>query len=156
MKHLEKLLQQGLSVELSVFGEGNERESLQCYISEKKLHNQVVLYGNQNIETIQKAYQESHFVLLPSQSEGWPKVIAEGMFWGCVPLATSISCVPYMVDYGNRGVLLDIDLDNDVSQIRKLISDKTKYQEMASNGVEWSRKYTLDVFEQEIKLLLRS
>lgn len=153
---VEKLYQQGLPIELTVFGEGKERESLQHYISEKKIEDIVVLCGNQNIETIQKAYQESHFVLLPSQSEGWPKVIAEGMFWGCIPLATSVSCVPYMVDFGSRGVLLDIDLEKDVNQIQELISEKTKYQEMASNGMEWSRKYTLDMFEQEIKLLLQS
>lgn len=153
---VEKLRNYGFSVELSLFGEGNERKSLEDYILNKKLSDYIILHGNQNEQVIQKIYQDSHFVLLPSQSEGWPKVIAEGMFWGCVPLATSISCVPFMVDFGNRGVLLDIDLDDDINQIQKLISDKKKYQEMVSKGIEWSRNYTLDKFEQEIKLLLHA
>jgi hypothetical protein len=29
------------------------------------------------------------------------------MFWGCVPIVTSVSCIPFMLDYGKRGVLLD-------------------------------------------------
>ena len=153
---IEKLLQNGLAIELSLFGEGKEREALERYISDNKLSNSIVLHGNQNTDVIQKAYQSSHFVLLPSESEGWPKVIAEGMFWGCVPLATSVSCVPFMVDYGNRGLLLDVDLENDAKHITALIQNEESYQKMASNGIEWSRKYTLDYFEQEIKLLLRS
>jgi hypothetical protein len=24
------------------------------------------------------------------------------MFWGCVPIATAVSCVPYMLDYGKE------------------------------------------------------
>jgi len=151
---MEKLLNKGLQIELSIYGEGNERKSLEEYISDKNLQNNIALLGNQSVDTIQKAYQESHFVLLPSKSEGWPKVIAEGMFWGCVPLATSVSCVPYMVDFGKRGLLLEIDLENDVNHILKLIQEQENYKAMALNGMEWSRKYTLDVFEEEIKLLL--
>ncbi|MEO8516050.1 MAG: glycosyltransferase family 4 protein [Flavobacterium sp.] len=153
---VEKLINNGFSVELSLFGEGKERKALEEYILNKKLSNSITLHGNQNTEAIQKAYQNSHFVLLPSESEGWPKVIAEGMFWGCVPLATRVSCVPFMVDYGNRGVLLDVDLENDAKHIEELMQNKERFEEMASNGMKWSRKYTLDRFEQEIKLLLQS
>lgn len=153
---VEKLRNNEFSVELSLFGEGKERKFLEDYILNKKLSNTIVLHGNQNTEVIQNAYQKSHFVLLPSESEGWPKVIAEGMFWGCVPLATSVSCIPFMVDYGNRGLLLDVNLENDVKHITALIQNEDRFKKMASNGIEWSRKYTLDKFEQEIKLLLQS
>lgn len=153
---VEKLIQNGLKIELSIFGEGTERKNIEEYISKLKLQNSVILYGNKTTDIIQKNYQESHFVLLPSQSEGWPKVIAEGMFWGCVPIATSISCVPNMLDYGNRGLLLQVDLEKDVQTIQELINNEELYQQMMSNGVQWSRKYTLNYFEQEIKLLLQS
>jgi glycosyltransferase involved in cell wall biosynthesis len=152
---VEKLLKNGFQIEFSIFGEGTERKNIEEYISENMLQNSVTLHGNKTTSIIQKAYQESHFVLLPSQSEGWPKVIAEGMFWGCVPLATAVSCIPYMVDFGNRGLLLEIDLEKDIQHIQELIHDKERFQKMALNGIEWSRNYTLDKFEQEIKLLLQ-
>lgn len=155
IKLIQQLNKKGLLVELSVFGEGKERATLEQYISDEQLQNQVILHGNKSVEIIQKAYQESHFIVLPSKSEGWPKVIAEGMFWGCVPIATSVSCVPYMVDFGKRGILLDIDLEADVNHIQRLIGEEETYKKMALNGMEWSRKYTLDSFEQEIKLLLQ-
>jgi glycosyltransferase involved in cell wall biosynthesis len=153
---IEGLLKKGLMPELTIFGDGNQKIILEEYISDKKLSKYVFIGGNQNFEVIKKAYQESHFVILPSKSEGWPKVIAEGMFWGCVPIATSVSCVPYMLDYGNRGLLLTINLDSDIENLHDLIKDENRYQELSFNGVEWSRKFTLEAFEAEIKLLLQS
>ena len=93
-------------------------------------------------------------MLLPSDSEGWPKAVAEGMFWGCVPVATPVSCVPFMLDYGNRGILLEMNLEKDVSQLETVLKNKIDYQIMSEKAVDWSRKYTLDVFEEEIKKLL--
>lgn len=153
---VEKLLNLGLKINFSIYGEGAERNSIETYLAQNSLEKDVCLFGNQAAEVIRKAYQESHFVILPSKSEGWPKVIAEGMFWGCVPIATAVSCVPYMLDYGKRGLLLDIDLEKDAKSIQNLVVDENQYQNFISKGVEWSRKYTLDAFEAEIKLLLQS
>ena len=152
---IERLLKNGFKIEFSIFGEGTERKNIEEYILKNELQKSVTLHGNKTTPIIQKAYQESHFVLLPSQSEGWPKVIAEGMFWGCVPIATSISCVPSMLDYGNRGLLLQVDLEKDAKTTEGLINNEELYQKMMAHGVVWSRKYTLDYFEQEIKLLLQ-
>lgn len=112
--------------------------------------------GNQNQEIIKKALQKSHFVLLPSKSEGWPKAIAEGMFWGCIPVATKVSCVPFMLDDGNRGVLLEMDLKKDVEQIEKIIRDEKSFFTKSKLANEWSRKYTIDVFESQIENILKS
>jgi glycosyltransferase involved in cell wall biosynthesis len=152
---VEKLIQQGYNIILTLYGDGHERYIIEKYCSDNNLQNRITFKGNQTKETIQKAYQQSHFVILPSDSEGWPKVIAEGMFWGCVPVATKISCVPYMLDNGNRGVLLDMDLDSDVLQIESVLNNQRVYDEKQSTGLEWSRKYTTDVLESEIKKLLR-
>ena len=153
---IQKLNEMGLQVHLDVYGEGNQREFLENYVVTNHLQKQVIFHGNQNLETVTKAYQESHFVLLPSVSEGWPKAIAEGMFWGCVPLATAVSCVPFMLDFGNRGLLLTLNIIEDSKLVNELVSNPKKYELMSNIGTIWSRKYTLDYFEQEIKLLLQA
>ena len=151
---LEALHKKGLDVLLTLYGEGTERKKLEDYIHQNNLENRIFLQGNQAQDQIKKAYSASHFVILPSESEGWPKAIAEGMFWGCVPLASSVSCVPFMLDYGNRGLLLTLNLEKDVLQIEALIKNKTHYKELSNNASDWSRHYTMDVFEEEIKKLL--
>ncbi|CAM3113941.1 glycosyltransferase [Flavobacterium frigoris] len=153
---VEQLIQKGYDIVLSLYGEGSERVTIENYISEKKLSNSIFIRGNQSKETLKEAYKQSHFVVLASDSEGWPKAIAEGMFWGCIALATSVSCVPFMFDYGNRGLLLEMNLEKDISQIEIVLNNQAYFETMQKRGSDWSRKYTLDLFEEEIKKLLHS
>lgn len=152
---IEKLIEQKIDIELFIYGEGNQRIILEKYIINHNLSEKVILKGNQNADSIKKAYQNSHFLILPSKSEGWPKVVAEAMFWGCVPLASHVSCVSTMLDNGNRGLILNINLQTDVQNIKAIISNLDQYTVMSKKAMDWSRKYTLDYFEQEIKLLLQ-
>ncbi|MBP2283025.1 glycosyltransferase involved in cell wall biosynthesis [Flavobacterium sp. CG_23.5] len=151
---VEVLSKKGYEVHLDLYGEGIERAILEKYISAHRLEKIVSLKGNQTSETIKSAYQKSHFVVLPSDSEGWPKVVAEGMFWGCIPLATPVSCVPFMLDYGKRGLLLQMDIEMDLKQILTYISNKEKYTSTAISAQKWSQQYTLNLFEQEINKLM--
>ena len=109
---------------LEIYGDGPEREKLETYVREKQLEQFVIFKGSRPLEELKEAYQKAHFVILPSRSEGWPKALAEGMFFGCIPIATPVSCVPWMLDYGNRGILL---------------SDQANGQKLKANSSnEWS------------------
>ena len=153
---LEQLLKNGVDCVLDCYGEGAERQTILSYLAEHQLEKAVFLHGNQEAAMVQKAYQESYFLLLPSKSEGWPKVVAEAMFWGCLPASTAVSCVPYMLDHGKRGVVLTMNLETDVQQIVNLIHDKERYENQVLKAVEWSRSFTLDYFESEIETILKS
>lgn len=151
---VEQLYKKGIKVRFDVYGEGVERERLEAYILENKLSEIVTLHGNQNEMTVRQAYQKAHFLLLPSKSEGWPKVVAEAMFWGCVPVSSAVSCIPNMLDNGNRGILLSLEFENDVLAIYELLQNEQSYVEKSLEAEDWSRQYTLDAFETEIKKLL--
>ena len=152
---VEALIKKGHNVALELYGEGTERNKLEQYIIQNKLETIILLKGNQTQEMVKKAYEQSHFAILPSESEGWPKAVAEGMFWGCVPVATKVSCVPFMLDYGNRGVLLEMNLEKDANQLEILLGNEANYEIKSEKASDWSRNYTLDVFEDEIKKLLK-
>jgi glycosyltransferase involved in cell wall biosynthesis len=154
IKLVQELLKKQKNIILNLYGDGVERTVLQRYIVENQLEENVFLHGNQNHDTIKKAYQKSHFVILPSKSEGWPKAIAEGMFWGCIPVATKVSCVPFMLDYGKRGILLEMDIEKDSATIENVFLNENNFLEKSQLASNWSRKYTIEVFEAEIKKLL--
>ncbi|MDI1318501.1 glycosyltransferase [Flavobacterium sp.] len=153
---IEELHKNGNEVQLTIYGDGMERAKLETYISVNQLESIVFLKGNQNQVLIKKGYIENHFLILPSLSEGWPKVVAEAMFWGCLPIASKVSCVPNMLDNGGRGILLQLNLKEDVQKIQSILKDNNLYQSKVDKAVNWSRKYTMDVFEREIKQLLQS
>lgn len=156
VKLIQGLIAKGKNAVLNFYGEGKERTALEDYIKVNQLEAFVFLHGNQNKEGLKKAYQKSHFVILPSISEGWPKAIAEGMFWGCIPVATNVSCVPYMLDYGKRGILLEMDLVKDVFQMESILKDKNTLKVKSTLAVQWSQNYTTDLFNSEIEKILKS
>lgn len=151
---IETLYRKGLNCTLDLYGEGSEREELVDYIAEKRLQDFIILHGNKTALVLEKAYKRAHFLILPSRSEGWPKVVAEAMFWGAIPVVTSISCVPWMLDFGSRGILIDANLENDLKVLQKNLRNPAVLERMSHDAQQWSHNYNLDAFADEIKKLV--
>jgi len=153
---IEKIREKKHNVQLTFYGEGIEKEALEKYIATNNCNGFIFLNPYISKDDLKKVYQESHFLVLPSKSEGWPKVVAEAMFWGCVPLATNVSCISNMLDNEKRGLLLNIDTTSDSKKIQLLLQNESDYQSKINNGINWSRNFTIDKFEEEIKKLLKA
>jgi len=151
---IKKIREKGIPIRLDLYGNGVDKNRIEAEIAKNKWDSFICFKGNQAAEMLKMAYQESHFMVLPSQSEGWPKAVAEAMFWGCVPITTPVSCVPTMLGNGTRGKLLTMDIESDATEIIKLLQNEKKYQKMSHEALLWSQKYTFDCFEKEIKKLL--
>ena len=89
-----------------------------------------------------------------SKSEGWPKAIAEAMFWKCLPISTEVSCVPQMLGFGQRGSIIKPNQESIINEFKVYFNDKELYQDKVEKAYLWSRVYTLDTFEAEIPKLL--
>lgn len=149
-----ELRKRGLNVRLDLFGEGQERQSLQHFIEVNKLTDCISLHGNVSSETLKRAYQESHFLVFASESEGWPKAVAESMFWACLPLTTAVSCVPQMIGEDKRGVLVSKNAEEIADKIYFLLRNSEVYSKKCEAAKQWARNYTLERFREEINKLL--
>jgi len=147
---IQKLKEKGHQVQLNIYGEGPERLALEQFIAANDLGNTVLLHGNCDRETIKKAYQSAHFLLFISQSEGWPKAVAEAMFWGCLPITGKVSCIPYMLANGERGALVNANADEIVTVVENYLQQPDKYNQQATKAMDWSRQFTMEKFEEEI------
>ena len=140
---------------MNIYGDGSERKALEEYIRNHNLSDNINLHGNAEKEVVKQAYKNSHFLILMSKSEGWPKVVAEAMFWKCLPISTEVSCVPEILDMGSRGSLVQDNVQAIVKEIENYIKDKALYTSKIENAFNWSRQYTLNRFDNEIKDLLK-
>ena len=154
IKIVESLQKKGTIVQLELYGEGVLKNELQQYIVDNNLESNIQLKGSQKNEIIQEVLKTAHFLILPSKSEGWPKAVAEAMFFGTIPIATKISCVPYLLDYGNRGILIEPNIDDAIASILKHLKDTEQLKVMSKSAMRWSQNYTLESFESEIVKLL--
>ncbi len=147
---VHKLKKRGYRIQLNIYGDGKERIPIEKYIEENNLQNEVILHGNTSKEMVKDAYKKAHFLVFISKSEGWPKVVAEAMFWGCLPISSHVSCIPYMLDDGNRGAIVNPNINEIVSVVENYISNDKKYQLQVEKAKNWSRQFTLEKFEKEI------
>jgi len=151
-----QLRKSGIDCSLDFYGEGPERDLIQSFIASNNLENHITIHGNQPAEILKVAYQESHFLIFISKSEGWPKVVAESMFWGCLPVTTAVSCVPQMLGDGSRGELVNPDVEEISSRIISLITNPEEYARKSANAMNWSRAYTLEKFDNELESILNA
>lgn len=148
------LNQDGVGFTLDFCGEGSQKEDLQTYVDEHQLSDRVKLCGNLTSESLKDKYKESHFLIFLSESEGWPKVVAESMFFGCLPITTPVSCVADMLGQGERGDLIESNPMEAVRRIKQYIKNPQDYHSKSKLAKEWSKQFTKESFELELQKLI--
>ncbi|WP_179005962.1 glycosyltransferase family 4 protein [Winogradskyella forsetii] len=153
IQFIEQLNKQGISSRLEMFGDGPLMSDMKTYVEEHSLGKHIILRGNQDKTIVKAALLDSHFNILLSKSEGWPKAVAEGMFFGCIPVATSVSCVGWMMGHGSRGIIVKPKLESAINEFIKVFNS-ADLNEMARCAMDWSQKYTFNRLEGDIKDVL--
>lgn len=154
LKVLKLLSEKNMPALLTYSGDGPEKENLVKFAAEWQLQDKVVFLGNVSAEKVKEVLQQSHFLVFISRSEGWPKAVAEAMWWGCVPITTAVSCVPQMLGNGERGFLVENKPEEIAEIIMDTISNSDTFIKKSNAGMKWAREYTLERFESEIKKLI--
>lgn len=150
LRAINVLSARGIDVELDVVGDGPELESHKHLANDLGIAARVKFHGNQPKGVVAGIFGRAHFVLCLSQTEGWPKVVAEGMVWGAVPVVTPISCLPWMLDGGRRGKLVMRDPEEVASAIAEYVLNPASYEAAASRSHEWARQFTMEAFDRAI------
>ncbi|NQX84798.1 MAG: glycosyltransferase [Flavobacteriaceae bacterium] len=154
VKVTELLRNKGYNVYLNMYGDGEQFKSVKRYVEKNNLNKFVFLHGNQPKLIVKTAFKKSHFLVFISKSEGWPKVVAEAMFWGCLPISTAVSCVPFMLGNGERGALVADNVIEISEVIESYFCNESNFLQTVKKAAIWSQQYTLEKFETEIKKLI--
>ena len=94
----------------------------------------------------------AHFILLPSKSEGFPKVIGEAMNYGCIPIVSDVSCIHQYISDGLNGFLINpntvINLQLKVEEALKL--SNVDYKKIIKVNYEKSIFFTYDHYNSKL------
>ena len=82
-------------------GDGQCRENYEREAMSLGVHCQ--FHGVLPRKALNQLYAKSHFLLLPSDSEGFPKVLAEAGAFGVIPIVSAVSAIPQYItsDHGH-------------------------------------------------------
>lgn len=142
--------------QLTIVGDGEDRENLE---------NHVECLGLKRVsfEGFQKPiayYKRASLLLLTSDFEGFPLVLAECMSFGVIPAVyNSYSAVGDIVDNGKDGIVIPYHkegykADEAADMVAQIMGDDEKREQMALAAVEKSKEYSVERIYGEWKKVL--
>jgi len=146
-------VESGLQLEIAIVGDGPEKDKLRRQVVQLGVQECVEFVGALPFESALEWYEWGHCLVLPSESEGWPKVIAEGMCYGLLCLATEQGQVPTMLT--GRGILLKTGKPQEIADALQMVARQPdNFQPVMREASIWARQYSLEGLREALAELL--
>jgi glycosyltransferase involved in cell wall biosynthesis len=130
---------------LDVLGDGPERQKFKQMSAQLDLTGNVTFHGWLPHDQVRDFLVRSHFILLPSSSEGWPKVLSEAMCYGVVPVASNVSAIPQVLEKTGAGIALPVgDVAGFVQAIEEMLQDPEGWKRMSLAGMDAAPRFTYE------------
>jgi len=140
----------GANIErIIIAGDGHLRAEVE--VLAKQLPMRVELRGYLQRAALESVYAAAHLLCLPSYSEGFPKVIAEGAAFGCVPVVSDISAIGQYVRHGENGFLLKtINAATITAALEEALAQGAHLKKHATEAMQMAQLFTYERFKQRI------
>lgn len=131
---------------LTIVGDGVERNNIENKAKALGLKN----VSFEGFQSPIEYYKRARMLMLTSEYEGFPLVLAECMSFGVVPAVYgSYSAVYDIVDDGVNGLVFPYRKDgffveDAARQMERIMADETVYKSMAEHAVDTSKRYSVD------------
>ena len=142
--------------QLTIVGDGEERENIEHMVRDLEL--QHVRF--EGFQPPRSYYERSSMLILASEFEGFPLVLAECMSFGVVPVVYgSYSAVYDIIEDGKDGMIVPktdegFNTAIMVERCRSLMENNERLNTMALAAIEKSKNYSIDkIYDQWMKVL---
>lgn len=135
--------------EIHFIGDGSQREEYESLAKELPVQFHGFLLRDQMMPIL----EQMHFLLLPSASEGFPKVVAEAASYGIIPIVSSVSSLPQYISSGENGFLIkEVNADS-LKKVLNMVLDigEKKLIDISEKSVELPIKFTYEYYNERIK-----
>lgn len=137
----------GVDCTLEVVGDGPAMAECRRLARTAGIESAVTFHGWTDRLGVQAVLGRSHVLVLPSRSEGWPKVLSEAMAFGAVPVATAISSIPQTFADSGAGVAVDTtDVEAFVRAVTGVIEDPARLTDLLAAGFDAARGFTFGAY----------
>lgn len=159
-KGVSRVLQIGLELQrrdvpfrLCLVGDGPDRARYEAWVKDHQLQNVVFLGWRPPVEVAEFG-AAAHFILLPTSSEGWPKVLSEAMSRGVVPITSSVSSIPQVLAEIGAGVALaPDDIQGAADAIVRYLDDPNGWLAASRAGAAAAYRFTYRAYQSAVAKL---
>jgi glycosyltransferase involved in cell wall biosynthesis len=151
-----ELKRNGVELKVDMVGDGPERSSLENRAHVLGLDSDLFFHGWLSHKPLAELYAVAHFFVLPTRSEGWPKVISEGMACGALPVAGAVGSIPqYLQRFGCGKAIDPMSVGEFVRTIREYLNDPQKWKSESMNAVNSAGLFSYREYLNRVRSLFR-
>lgn len=151
---LGKLKRAGTGLRCEVVGDGPLRDALEARADALGLRDTVRFCGAVEFDRVLDFYEQADVLVLASESEGWPKSLAEGMAFGLVCIGSDRGLMPEMLAEGRGIVVPPGDSDALASALGRVIASPSAYSGMSRRAARWAQRFSLEGLRDALRDLL--
>ncbi len=146
----------GVELALDLVGDGPERSRFESLTRELKLEAIIRFHGWLPRTALAPLYRRAHVMLFPaSSSEGWPKVLSEGMAYGVVPLAGDVSCIrQFFSDFGVGHAFAPDNLESFADAISAYTTNPAGWSVESQRAVRAAKRFGYSNFVETVRQVL--
>ena len=140
---VSKLIQKGLSVSLSIAGDGNILDELQQYVRKQKLSKSSIRFlGYVKNNDKSAAFTDHHIYCLPTYGEGLPISVLEAMAFGMPVVTRPVGGIADFFKDGTMGLLCQSKTATEIAlSIEKIVLNKATLIEMSKYNFEYAKEH---------------
>jgi len=129
------IVRDGIPIRLAIFGDGDQRASLDRLIMDRGMKNAICCFGGVENSILRNLYPLFDAFILPSYSETFGIVYLEAMAAGIVTVGVRGQGIDGVIKHGDNGLLVDPkSIESIEQQIRWIISHPTEAKNIAQEG----------------------
>lgn len=119
------------------------------------LKNKFTFHGFLVKKQVHRILADSHFFLLPSLSEGFPKALAEATCYGAIPVVSNVGSIPHYVNSSN-GFIWETNKDKKFEQVLQsaLNESPDTLKVISNNTIEVGKMFTFERYYTKLSDLI--
>ena len=131
---------------LDIVGDGNEKDTLNKYITYNNLQDSITLHGFQNKEYIDKLLNKSSIYLMTSYTESFGIVLIEAMSHSlpCIAYSSAEGACEIIKNDYNGYLIENRNKEEYISKIEDLINDYDLRKKLGENARESIEKFKIE------------
>ena len=135
LEAIARLRDRNILVQLTLVGDGPDRDALEQHCQQRCLQTQVRFTGALNQDQVRPLYLTHDVFVLPSFAEGIPVVLMEAMASGLPCITSRITGIPELIEHEHSGLLTAAsDIDELSNSIQRLAEDENLRSRLAQQG----------------------
>ncbi len=153
-----KLLEEGEDIWLTIAGDGPERGILTALCATELSKERINFKGYvADISVLRDLYLSHGILVLPSEAEGFPRVIYEAFIHGLAVIATTVGGIPDALENRKSALLFSVgDCIGLENHIKTVLHDQHLIEELRENSKNIVRTLNIAVSDQHSDLIAKT